>query len=223
MFRKLKNLITSYFQYRRKESADITKKIDQIPDKESGYNSAESNQKFYRNSVNIEKFNIINRQRWADPKNLKKEWESRVAIMSKMIEPGSSIIEFGAGRCVLERHLPEGCIYTPTDLFCRGSRTIECDLNGDQPPNFGCYDYAFFSGVLEYVVDIDRLISILSTNVKTIIASYAVYELNKNNRSQWINSYRSAELVALFDKHGFSCSNISQWRSQYIYKFHRQE
>ena len=142
-----------------------------------------------------------------------------------LIEPGSSVIEFGAGRLVLKAFLPKGCDYTPTDLVDRGEGTIVCDLNGTSLPEPRPYDVAVFSGVLEYVVDVPRLISHLSKSVEVIIASYVVAQSNRVSRRAhgWVIDYTSAQFVEVFENARFCCDHSEEWTSQVIYKFRKSE
>ena len=61
--------------------------------------------------------------RWANLANHKVGWEDRTRQMVRLIAPGTSVFEFGAGRCHLEKMLPENCSYTPSDLVSRGALT----------------------------------------------------------------------------------------------------
>lgn len=160
-------------------------------------------------------------QRWGAMDSLSQSWDSRTRQMAALIEPGSSVIEFGAGRLVLKDALNDSCTYTPSDIVDRGDGTIVCDLNGEILPQFQSYDIAVFSGVLEYVNDVPRLISHLSNHVNVILASYAITEKNKKNRLSggWVNDYSLKQFIDIFEKSGFYCVHSEDWRSQVIFKF----
>ena len=136
-------------------------------------------------------------QRWGNKQSLSPFWDSRTKKIANQIEPGTSVIEFGAGRLVLKTFLTENCSYTPSDLVDRGNGTIVCDLNSDTLPQFQAYDVAVFSGVLEYINNVPRLIRYLSSCVNVIIASYAVTDTNKRNRRVhgWVNDYSSVQFI----------------------------
>ena len=159
-------------------------------------------------------------QRWGNRQNLSPDWDSRSEKIAKQIEPGTSVIEFGAGRLVLKDLLANGCSYTPSDLVDRGYGTIVCDLNGTLP-QLQPYDAAVFSGVLEYVSDVPRLISHLASCVNVIVASYAVTDTNKKNRRDhgWVNDYNSVQFIDIFERVGFQCDCTEEWRSQLIFRF----
>ena len=162
-------------------------------------------------------------KRWAPEKNLSPSWDSRTKQIAKLIDARTSVIEFGAGRLILKASLPDGCTYTPSDLVDRGHGTIVCDLNSDALPQLQTYDIAVFSGVLEYVNDLPRLISHLSNYVDVIIASYAVTDTNKLNRRKqgWVNDFSSKKFIELFGDAGFHCDHTEEWGAQLICRFRK--
>ena len=166
-------------------------------------------------------------KRWGTDSNLSPHWDSRTKQIAKLISPGTSVIEFGAGRLVLKKYLPKSCAYTPSDLVDRGMGTIIWDLNSNIFPQLQSYDYAVFSGVLEYVDDVPRLIRYLTNYVDAIIASYAVRELNEKNRRVngccWVNDFSSQQFIKIFTDAGFQWNHTENWGSQLIYKFLRRK
>ena len=160
-------------------------------------------------------------QRWGNMDGLSKSWDSRTIQIAKLIEPETSVIEFGAGRLVLKAALNESCSYTPSDIVNRGEGTIICDLNEEVLPLFQAYDVAVFSGVLEYINDVPKLILHLSNYVNVILASYAVTEKNKSNRLSggWVNDYSTNQFINVFENSGFHCVHTEEWKSQVIFKF----
>jgi hypothetical protein len=159
--------------------------------------------------------------RWRKTRNLSPLWDDRTRRLAAMVPPGAKVLEFGAGRRVLEQMLDRPLRYTPSDLVDRGPGTIVCDLNARPLPPFGTHDVAVFSGVLEYVNDVPSLIQHLRGSVQSIVASYAVLEKNRDGRRAggWVNDYTAAQFVALFDEHGFDCAENSSWQSQELYRF----
>lgn len=159
--------------------------------------------------------------RWSKPRSLSPLWDERTRQLAAMVPPGSTVIEFGAGRRVLEHMLDRPARYTPSDLVDRGPGTVVCDLNARPLPQFGTHDFAVFSGVLEYVNDVPSLIRHLHGSVRTIVASYAVLEKNPDERRAggWVNDYTAAQFVALFAEQGFECVANSSWQSQELYRF----
>jgi hypothetical protein len=159
--------------------------------------------------------------RWSGKKALSADWDSRTKQIADLVKPGSKVLEFGAGRMVLKGFLPEGCSYTPSDLVDRGPGTIVLDLNGESLPSFEGHDVAAFSGVLEYVNDVPRLVAHLSRFVGTVVASYGSTELNgPERRAQgWVNDYSTSQFIDVFKAAGFLCDHTEQWRTQVICRF----
>ena len=162
-------------------------------------------------------------KRWGTTRSLNPYWDSRTEQIARLIEPGKSVIEFGAGRLVLQNFLPQNCAYTPSDLISRGPGTLIWDLNSDKFPPLQSFDFAIFSGVLEYVNDVPRLISFLANHINTIVASYAVVEANPDNRRAqgWVNDFSSIHFMEIFYKAGFRCDHCEKWKSQLIYRFRK--
>jgi hypothetical protein len=162
--------------------------------------------------------------RWSKPRSLSPLWDERTRLLAAMVPPASRVLEFGAGRRVLEQMLERPARYTPSDLVDRGPGTIVCDLNERPLPPFGEQDVVVFSGVLEYVNDVPSLIRHLHGSVQVIVASYAVLEKNVDERRAggWVNDYTAAQFVALFDEQGFDCAEHASWQSQELYRFVRR-
>lgn len=159
-------------------------------------------------------------KRWENVGNLYSAWDARTQQIALLINSGQTIIEFGAGRRVLETFLPPNCSYTPSDIVDRGVNTIVCDLNDDILPPFDDYDVAVFSGVLEYINDVPKLIRHLSDHVDTILTSYATADNNKNREiNGWVNNFSSDQFIKIFTDNGFKCVHTEKWKKQTIYKF----
>jgi len=170
-------------------------------------------------------------RRWGNPSQLlSPDWEARTEGIAKLIPAGSSVLEFGAARMTLRKFLPDGCKYTPTDLVDRGEGTIVCDLNARELPAFPPHDVAVFSGVLEYVNDVPRLVAHISHSIGTVISSYScviqeqVRGKPARRASGWVNDYTSEEFEGIFLRSGFHCDHVENWSkecNQRIYRFTR--
>lgn len=154
--------------------------------------------------------------RWADTSKWE-DWEERTRIIARMLSPNSQVIEFGAGKRLLERHLSIGCRYVPSDLVDRGQGTIIFDLNARPLPDLRArrFDVAVFAGVLEYVVDLPTFVLWLGRQVPACIASYncaksaprtfsRLHETYDRIGAGWTNCFTETELVALFGREGFA-------------------
>lgn len=144
--------------------------------------------------------------------------------MATLVPKGSSVLEFGAGRMVLKDYLDATCKYTPSDSVDRGNCTFVCDLNSKTLPDFPKHDVAVFSGVLEYIHDIPRLLLHLSKYFDTVIVSYGstdyVTDIQRRRAYGWVNDYTSQEFIAIFYRSGYDCSHLTHWASaQLVCKF----
>jgi hypothetical protein len=167
------------------------------------------------------------KDRWAEPSNLHESWDERTRILASRIEPNSRVLEFGAGRLVLEAMLPPGCSYTPSDLVARDARTVVCDLNRYPLPDLGRHDVIVFSGVLEYVSDLPRLIRELSPVAPRLLASYAVCTRSAASerllrRSHgFMTDLDEEQFLAIFHRIGYRPVERLDWRSQRIFDLRR--
>lgn len=167
--------------------------------------------------------------KWAPIESFPESWDPRTKELAKLVPENTSIIEFGAGRMVLNNYLPEGCSYTPSDFVDRGDGTIVCDLNKSPLPDFSNHDVAFFAGVLEYINNIASLANHLSKDINYIVASYCSTELNTAKASidrrakGWVNDYNSEEFIAIFERSGFVLEEQSRWKTQPLFRFAKKD
>ena len=160
-------------------------------------------------------------RRWRKPGELSPDWDSRTEIMAKYIPENASIIEFGAGRLVLKSFLPKGCTYTPSDIVDRGEGTKVIDLNRHPLPEIDNYDYAVFSGVLEYINNVPLIISHFSKYINAFIISYAIADNHPSDRGihGWGNNYKEVEIISLFTVQNYELINKDTWGKQAIFVF----
>lgn len=165
-------------------------------------------------------------RRWSQMRNLDHEWDERTILMAKMIPAGSRVLEFGAARLVLKRHLADGCVYTPSDLVARSEDTLVCDLNRRPLPDFGSQDFLVFSGVLEYIFDLEALVRDLAPRTANFLVSYEPAtgdDMGERVRYGWVNNYRLADFEKLFTDRGFQIAARAQWKSQAVYRFRKNQ
>jgi glycosyltransferase involved in cell wall biosynthesis len=166
-------------------------------------------------------------QRWKDLGAFDAKWDERTKLIASLIPQGSRIIEFGAGRRELEAYLDPSCTYFPSDLVDRGPKTIICDLNARPLPDLTPWkaDVAIFGGVLEYISDLNSVLSWLSRFTSVCIVSYEcahsrprtfqrAQESFSRLRTGWVNTYSEKELEEIFRKAGFSCSKKATWSTK---------
>ena len=175
--------------------------------------------------------------RWADASTYD-DWEERTQLIAKLIPARSRVIEFGAGNRLLERHLPQGSTYVPSDLVDRGEGTVVLDLNRRPLPELGReFDVAVLAGVLEYVQSVPSLLSWLSAQVPMAIVSYScrrsrthsprrLIEGLRRAGAGWVNSYSEVELVRIAARAHLDLEKAITWQTpdgdERIFGFRRQ-
>jgi hypothetical protein len=162
--------------------------------------------------------------RWANQDELQKNWDERTLLISKLVSDDSKVIEFGSGNGVLRKYLPSGCTYQGSDLVKRFPDLIVCDLNEGINFSLREFDTAIFSGVLEYVYDLDRIFSQLKEEIGTVIMSYCCKDLSTVNRLKmgWLSDFERKDLENTFFKNGFKIIEYMEWKGQSIYKLKRK-
>jgi len=180
-------------------------------------------------------FKKTDRRRWADPRNIYASWESRNKELAALVPSNSRVIEFGAGKRILERYLDPSCSYVPSDIIDRGPGTIVFDLNQRPLPDLGpdAYDVAVFSGVLEYVREVPAMLDWLTKYVTVCVLTYAPAKARGHSprglletigrlRHGWMNNYREEELRSLFYERDFELVQGKDWEDQRLFVFSRR-
>lgn len=161
-------------------------------------------------------------ERWSQPQSFDEAWDERTALMASMVPPKSRVLEFGSGREQLEKFLPEGCYYQPSDLVARSPRTLMCDLNQGFPAIEGRFDVVVFSGVVEYIHNLDALFAAVRAHADSCIVSYATTDLlncmTTRLSNAWVNHLSQAALLNTLTKAGFTLRNTARWQQQMIYQ-----
>jgi hypothetical protein len=185
-----------------------------------------------RNSVQT-RLGHADYKRWSSTQGLEEWWEERTRVIASLVPPGSRVIEFGAGRRQLEKHLSAGCSYIPSDLVDRGPGTIVCDLNKRPLPDLGDIrpSVAVFGGVLEYILDVTSLAAWLeSTGVATCIVSFDAFPSHLDIRGRarerlrrryfgYMNNMTEQMLLDAFQAARLKCVEKRTWTTQGIYRF----
>jgi hypothetical protein len=156
--------------------------------------------------------------RWESNNQLREDWDERTLILGKFIDKNCSVIEFGAGNMILKEAF-NFKKYTPTDIVKRNELTTICDLNKEIYIDFNEYDVAVFSGVLEYVYDIDKVFQVLSTTINQIVMSYCCSDLVLLSRDKngWLSDYTKNELEEIFSKYEYEIIDYLEWRNQSLF------
>jgi hypothetical protein len=179
---------------------------------------------FFR-TVRCRLFGQTDLARWMDTSNFDTDWEERTRLMARIVPMHSRVIEFGAGKRQLESYLDPSCSYVASDLVDRGGNTIVLDLNSRPLPNLSHLklDVAVFAGVLEYISDLDSVVTWLSDQVAMCVASYGCAhtrprtvgrfkETIRRTSVGWINTFTEDALVQTFGAGGFILTKTYDWR-----------
>ncbi len=144
-------------------------------------------------------------ERWNEPANLDPRWENGPARASRLVPPGSRVLDVGAGLEALGKYLPDGCTYTPSDLAARSERTLVADLNrGVLPP--GNFDVVAAIATLEFVYDVSALLGAVHQRAGLAILTYCARttdDLDKRLEKGFVNDFTRDELVLLCLKKGW--------------------
>lgn len=164
------------------------------------------------------------KERWEQNGALQDQWQDRTKILAQNIRGGSKVFEFGAGKMFLKNFLPANCTYTPSDLIGRTEEMLIIDLNG-QLIDIPDTDYIVFSGVLEYVTDIDKVLKFYSKFTNNILMSYAVLDafpvIIRRRKEGWISDKSHKEILQLAETINFKISVLGNWKNQRLYHFKR--
>jgi hypothetical protein len=195
--------------------------LKNIPKRRNHLNRIKGIQK---NTIMLKKEKQSDINRWKNSSELFEDWNQRTSILGSYVTPGAKVIEFGSGNMSLKAELPENCTYTPSDIVKRTEETIICDLN--QPISFdlSIYDTAVFSGVFEYVYDIDAVFKQLEKHINHLILSYACSDICTHNRliNGWLSDYKEEQLLEIFQKYKYQVINKQEWRQQTIFNLQKK-
>ncbi len=172
-----------------------------------------------RNSKELIKNKETDFLRWENNSELFENWNERTKILADYIKPNAKIIEFGAGNMFIKEYL-KPILYAPTDIVKRFDETTVCDLNKPIEIDIKKYNTAVFSGVLEYVYDMDMVFDQLNKNsIKQIVLSYCCSDINPQSRAKngWLSDFSKKDLEKIFDKYNYSIQNYQEWKKQSIF------
>ena len=195
--------------------------LKNIPIRRKNLNRIKSIQK---NTIKLKKEKQSDINRWKNSNELFEDWNQRTSILGNYITPGSKVIEFGSGNMSLKKMLPENCIYTPSDIVKRTEETIVCDLNEPISFDLSFYNTAVFSGVFEYVYDIDTVFNQLEKHIPLIILSYACSDICTHNRliNGWLSEFTEKQLLDIFAKYNYNVIDKQEWRQQTIFNLNKK-
>lgn len=159
-------------------------------------------------------------ERWSKDNVFHENWNERTQLLSDFILPNASIIEFGAGSQVLKHMVANHKKYVPSDIVKRNEETLVCDLNQPLMLDLSSFDTVVFSGVLEYVFDINSVFQYLQQNqISQVVLSYCTTDLNASNRKLhgWLSDYSETDLLEIFKANQYTIVAIEQWKNQKLF------
>jgi hypothetical protein len=195
--------------------------LKNIPTRRKNLNRIKSIQK---NTIKLKNEKQSDINRWKNSNELFEDWDQRTSILGNYITPGSKVIEFGSGNMSLKKMLPKKCTYTPSDIVKRTEETIVCDLNEPISFDLSFYNTAVFSGVCEYVYDIDTVFKQLEKHVPHIILSYACSDICTHNRliNGWLSEFTEKQLLDIFAKYSYDVIDKQEWSQQTIFNLKKK-
>jgi 2-polyprenyl-3-methyl-5-hydroxy-6-metoxy-1,4-benzoquinol methylase len=160
---------------------------------------------------------------WADLRHHDEAWTERTRLMSRYLQAGQRILEFGVGRGDLKEMLPQGCTYISSDITPRSPEVFVCDLNQRKLPELPAHDVAFLSGVLEHLHHPERVISTLAKISPHLLLSYPDLGRNPGKRERqkkhYYNHLHRRKLLTMIESAGFELIQESVWETHGIHFF----
>jgi hypothetical protein len=149
--------------------------------------------------------------RWRDLSNFSPLWDGRAEAAGSWIPPGSVVLDLGCGRMSLERYLPAGATYYPSDLYPRDQRTLLCNLNLDALPELPGIQVICALGVAEYLDDVPRFYrEVRDRNVRFITSYHPHKARHVFDRPSlgWVNSLTFPEWIATIQDARFEITDL---------------
>jgi hypothetical protein len=111
----------------------------------------------------------------------------------------------------LERYLPEGAIYYPSDIYPRDDRTLICNLNLDPIPKIQGLQVICALGLAEYLVDLKEFYRrVRQCNVRFITSYHPLQARHGLDRPSmgWLNSLSFSEWIAAIEDAQFELCEL---------------
>ena len=158
--------------------------------------------------------------RWSQDFQHHPSWGERGEALARMVKPGETVFEFGAGRSRVPGALPAECAYTGSDLVPLSDGILPYDLNDPVLMPISGHDVALLSGVLEYVHDLCRIANFFANNFRGVVCSYAALrarscqEIERRRYSGWFTDVTEDDFTALFGAAGFTLTRRGAWAAR---------
>lgn len=156
--------------------------------------------------------------RWKNVDSHDNEWSERTHLISSWISPRSSALEFDCGREHLIQYLAENCTYQPSDIAERSEHTLFCDLNQEFPSSQQKSDTIAFSGVSEYIYDLEQLLTNACRHfIMTYTCTDMVECITTRLRNGWSDYYIKSSIHEMIEPTEFRIIDTNRWRFQTLY------
>ncbi|OMH30321.1 hypothetical protein [Motiliproteus sp. MSK22-1] len=105
-------------------------------------------------------------------------WDKRAQKISKLIPKGTKLLDLGCGEMLIENYLDSPQEYIPCDIHPRDNRTIICDFDKQEYPDFNLLPSCVIClGVLNYLNNQKPLMErICSYNAQSVIITFKPME-----------------------------------------------
>jgi len=149
--------------------------------------------------------------RWSDPSNFPSHWDSRAEAAGRLIPAGSSVLDLGCGSMALERYLPEGAIYYPSDICSRDERTLICNVDLEPLPEIPGLQVVCALGLNEYLNDINGFYCrVRERNARFVTSYHPLLDHKQIDRPSmgWMNSLTFPEWIAIIENARFELQEL---------------
>jgi len=156
-------------------------------------------------------------ERWRNAEDPARQLTERNALIGGLVPAGSSVLDLGAGRQELRRHLPSDCEYQACDLF-PAPGVVTCDFNaGTYPAVDRRFDILVASGLVEFLRHPDRLLARLPEFGDVLLMSYPVRApgegLQRRRASGYLSHLNKQELESLLTEPGYGWEQVAEYKS----------
>lgn len=147
-------------------------------------------------------------QRWGDIGSYPTGWNPRADIAAEMVAGGGSLLEIGVGAGYFKSIIEGRVAYEGLDLAPVVPGVQQFNLESDEFPA-AHYDCIVALGVLEYVHDLERAVSLITGATDTLVLSYCFAEPGYQEPEfrlglGWVNGLLEDEFLGMFTSRGFT-------------------
>ena len=141
------------------------------------------------------------------------KWARRARVVARLCRDDHWVCDIGCGMQPLRWFLPKGSIYLPADLVRWSEDTEFCDLNAGRLPlcSLTLCDVAVMIGLVEYIEDLESLLSQLSDYAEFIAFTYNPTDTYPKRAWHWVCHLSEKELFSILDRRGFGVEHKSQF------------